>query len=264
MIIHYFSYSTSSLLIKKKTLQLNMDKLSAISNENKLNDIEQNVYDDFNNFIFSNDIKLIGKLLHRFEYFLKTKDLPGDIVEIGVFKGSGMSSFMKFIEVYSPNSNKKVIGFDIFDTSNAENILVKDGLTDKENMFVVYDRVNHSDLTLESVKNRILSTGISSDKFKLVQGDVEKTLPEFLDQNPGFRASMIYIDVDLDRPTYYALKHLWDRLLPGGVILFDEYEYHKFSESDGVEKFLKEFNIEYNVKTTNWVAPTAFMVKKTF
>ena len=43
-----------------------MDKLNAISNENKLNQIEQNVYDDFNNFIFSNDIKLIGKLLHRF------------------------------------------------------------------------------------------------------------------------------------------------------------------------------------------------------
>jgi hypothetical protein len=241
-----------------------MTKLNAISNENKLNEIDQTVYDDFNNFIFSNDIKLIGKLLHRFEYFLKTKDLPGDIVEVGVFKGSGISSFMKFIEVYCSNSNKKVIGFDIFDTCSAEDILVKDGLNDKENMFVVYDRVDHSELTYESVKSRLLKTNISSDKFKLIQGDVEKTLPEFLEQNPGFRASMIYIDVDLDRPTYYALKHLWDRLLPGGVILFDEYEYHKFSESDGVEKFLKEFNLEYNVKSTNWVAPTAFMLKKSF
>lgn len=241
-----------------------MNKLNAISNENKLNKINQTVYDDFNNFIFSNDIKLIGKLLHRFEYFLKTKDLPGDIVEIGVFKGSGISSFMKFIEVYCSNSNKKVIGFDIFDTRSAEDILVKDGLNDKENMFVVYDRVDHSELTYESVHSRLLKTNISSDKFKLIQGDVEKTLPEFLRENPGFRASMIYIDVDLDRPTYFALKHLWDRLLPGGVILFDEYEYHKFSESDGVEKFLKEFNLEYNVKSTNWIAPTAFMLKKSF
>jgi hypothetical protein len=47
-------------------------------------------------------------------------------------------------------------------------------------------------------------------------------------------------------------------------ILFDEYEYHKFSESNGVEKFLREFNIEYNLKSTNWVAPTAYMIKKTF
>ena len=239
-----------------------MTKLNAISNENKLNEIDQTVYDDFNNFIFSNDIKLIGKLLHRFEYFLKTKDLPGDIVEVGVFKGSGISSFMKFIEVYCSNSNKKVIGFDIFDTCSAEDILVKDGLNDKENMFVVYDRVDHSELTYESVKSRLLKTNISSDKFKLIQGDVEKTLPEFLEQNPGFRASMIYIDVDLDRPTYYALKHLWDRLLPGGVILFDEYEYHKFSESNGVDKFLKEKNLSYELKSTNWIAPTAYLIKK--
>jgi hypothetical protein len=241
-----------------------MEKLNAISNENKLNVIEQDVYDKFNNFIFSDDLKLTGKLLHRFEYFLKTKDLPGDIVEIGVFKGSGISSFMKFVEVYCPNSNKKVLGFDIFDTGDAQSVLNKDNSDDKENMFVVYDRVDHTDLTFESVNNRLLNTGISNDRFKLIKGDVEESMPKYLNENPGFRASLIYIDVDLDRPTYVALKNLWERLLPGGVILFDEYEYHKFSESNGVEKFLREFNIEYNLKSTNWVAPTAYMIKKTF
>lgn len=240
-----------------------MDKLREISNENKLNEIPQTTYDSFNNFIFSEDLKLTGKLLHRFEYFLKVKDLPGDIVEVGVFKGSGISSFMKFIEIYCPNSNKKVIGFDIFDTLDANNILDKDGITDKESMNIVYDRVSSNELTIESVMSRLNQTKINSDKFKLIKGDVEFTLPKFLEENQGFRASLIYIDVDLDRPTYHALKNLWSRLLPGGVILFDEYEYHKFSESNGVEKFLKELNIDYNLKTTNWVAPTAFMIKKT-
>ena len=114
-----------------------MDKLKSISNENKLNEIEQSVYDKFNNFIFSDDLKLTGKLLHRFEYFLKTKDLPGDIVEVGVFKGSGISTFNKFIQIYCPNSNKKVIGFDIFDTVEASNLLDKDGTFDKTNMFTL-------------------------------------------------------------------------------------------------------------------------------
>ena len=54
------------------------------------------------------------------------------------------------------------------------------------------------------------------------------------------------------------------KMFTGGVIIFDEYEYHKFSESVGVEKFLKERNIDYSLKSTNWVAPTAFMVKKGF
>jgi hypothetical protein len=241
-----------------------MDKLNEISNDNKLNIISQNTYDKFNDFIFSDDLKLTGKLLHRFEHFLKVKNLPGDIVEIGVFKGSGISTFMKFIEVYCPNSNKKVIGFDIFDTIEAKDILDKDGDTDKDNMIVVYDRVGSDDLTIESVTNRLKQTKISQDKFKLIKGDVQHSIPKFLDENRGFRISLLYIDVDLDRPTYHSLKHLWDRILPGGVILFDEYEYHKFSESVGVERFLKEMNLDYNLKSTNWVAPTAFMIKKCF
>jgi len=241
-----------------------MDKLKQISNENKLNEISQNTYDKFNNFIFSEDIKLTGKLLHRFEYFLKIKDLPGDIVEIGVFKGSGVASFMKFIEIYCPNSNKKVVGFDIFDTFEAKEILNKDGDLDKDNMTIVYDRVDSKDLTLEAVTNQIIKTKITTDKFKLIKGDVQDTIPKFLEENLGFRISLLYIDVDLDRPTYYSLKYLWDRILPGGYILFDEYEYHKFSESAGVERFLKEMGIEYNLKSTNWVAPTAFMLKKGF
>ena len=149
-----------------------MDKLSVISNENKLNDIEQNIYDKFNNFIFSDDLKLTGKLLHRFEHFLNVKDLPGDIVEVGVFKGSGMSSFMKFIEIYGPNSNKKVIGFDIFDTDDAESILENDGSTDKDSMKVVYNRVNHDDLTYESgVEYNLQSTNwIAPTAFMVKKG----------------------------------------------------------------------------------------------
>ena len=127
-----------------------MGKLSEISNENKLNEINQNTYDKFNEFIFSDDLKLTGKLLHRFEYFLKIKDLPGDIVEIGVFKGSGISSFMKFIEIYCPNSNKKVVGFDIFDTIEAKEILEKD-------IFTSYFILDKTDEILSTWRTKELS-----------------------------------------------------------------------------------------------------------
>ena len=235
---------------------------SILSNGNEKNLPSNDNYQNFNNFIFSNDIKIMGKLLHRFQHFLNIKDLPGDIVEVGVFKGSGISSFMKFIEIFCPNSNKKVIGFDIFDVVESENVLKSDKDIDRESMNIIYDRVNHDDLTLESVNNNLIKTGISNDKFILVKGDVEKSIPIFLEQNPGFRISYLYIDVDIDRPTYFTLKYLWDRILPGGVIIFDEFEYHKYSESNGVEKFLKEKGIDFTVKSTDWMAPTAFMYKK--
>lgn len=235
-----------------------------ITNKNLKNNPKEEVYKSFNEFIFSEDTKLLGKMLHRFEHFLNVKDLPGDIVEIGVFKGSGIASFSKFIEIYCPNSNKKILGFDIFGTLEADEILNKDSKLDKDSMNIVFNRVDSNELSLDSVMSRLSNTNISTDKYELIKGDVETSIPKFLEENPGFRISLLYIDVDLDRPTYYALKYLWDRILPGGVILFDEFEYHKFTESNGVEKFLKEKNIDFNLKSTNWIAPTAFLYKKTF
>jgi hypothetical protein len=249
-----------------KVLQLTQEEMSTlegICNNNAKNMPANDVYKSFNDFIFANDIKLVGKLLHRFQFFEKVKHLPGDIVEVGVFKGSGVATFSKFVEIYCPHSNKKIIGFDIFDDGAKESILEKDGAFDKENMMVVYSKVDSNELSLENVQHRLDSMGIDK-KYMLIRGDVEVTVPTFVAENPGFRASLIYIDVDLDRPTYASLKHLWDRLLPGGMIVFDEYEYHKFSESCGVEKFLKEKNLSYSVESTNWFAPTAFLKKESF
>jgi hypothetical protein len=233
-----------------------------IWNNNTKNEISDDIYKSFNSFIFSEDTKLIGKLLHRYKYFSQVMHLPGDIVEMGVFKGSGIASFCKFLDIFCPNSNKKVIGFDIFNNNN-DTILSKDGVVDKELMNIVYSRVNTSDLSLESVTKRL--DGMKLDKkYMLVEGDIQDSLPVFLKENPGFRVSMIYIDVDLGRATYNSLKYLWSRLLPGGMVIFDEYEYHKFTESDGVEQFLKEFNLSYELISTNWIAPTCYMIKKNF
>ena len=236
-------------------------ELSTIYNNNIKNQPSQTTYDSFNNFIFSNDTKVLGKLLHRYDFFCKTKDLPGDIVEIGVFKGSGIATFSKFLDIYCPNSNKKILGFDIFNPDNSDIILEKDNQIDKTHMNIVYNRVEKDDRTLQSVTERLDQMEMNK-KFILIEGDIEETLPTFLLQNPGFRISLLYIDVDIERPTYIALKYLWDRILPGGIILFDEYEYHKFSESCGVEKFLKEKNLKYNLKSTNWIAPTSFLIKE--
>jgi hypothetical protein len=232
-----------------------------IYNNNNKNIVSQSTYNHFNDFIFSNDIKILGKLLHRYDFFCKTKDLPGDIVEVGVFKGSGMATFSKFLDIYCPNSNKKIIGFDIFDPENSDKILKKYNTIDNENMNLVYSRVESNDRTLESVNNKLEKMCLDK-KYILVEGDVEDTIPDFLEKNPGFRISYLYIDVDIERPTYIALKYFWDRILPGGIIVFDEYEYHKFSESGGVDLFLKENKIKFNLKSTNFMAPTSYLVKE--
>lgn len=231
-----------------------------IVNNNSNNVVEQSVYDSFNNFILSSDVRVLGKLLFRFKFFEATKHLPGDIVELGVFKGTGVSTFLKFIEIFCTYSQKKIIGFDLFDSNN--NVI--DQYKNGETMKTVYARVNDNKLTYESVCDNIKNTKIDDSKYILVKGDVCVTSKKFVDENPGFRISLIYVDLDLDEPVYESLMNLWNRLLPGGYIVFDEYEYHKFDESNGVDRFMKEKNIEYNIISTDWLAPTSYMIKKNF
>jgi hypothetical protein len=184
-------------------------------------------------------------------------------VEIGVFKGSGVATFSKFIDIYCPNSNKKIVGFDFFNPSGSNKMLEKDGSHDKEHMNIVFSRTSDDERELVNVVRRLDDMNIDK-KYMLIEGDVEQTIPKFIQENPGFRISMLYIDVDIERPTYFALKYLWDRVLPGGIIVFDEFEYHKFSESCGVEKFLKERRLEFTLQTTDWIAPTSYIIKNSY
>ena len=64
---------------------------------------DQNIYDAFNDLIFSSDIKIIAKLLARAKFMQMVVNVPGDVVELGVFKGSGMASFLKLKDIYYPS-----------------------------------------------------------------------------------------------------------------------------------------------------------------
>lgn len=235
---------------------MNQILLEDICNNNSKNNPSDDVYKYFNEFIFSNDIKLIGKLIKRFEFFLKIKDMPGDIVELGVYKGSGVATFAKFLQLYCPNSIKRIIGFDLFDSNN--NIV--DKYKHGDTMKTVYNKVDEHFLTYENVIQNLKH--INNDFFEIIKGDICITTKQYSDQNPGLRISLLYIDVDLEEPTYHGLKHLWKHIIPGGIILFDEYQYHKFDECNGVDKFISEMGLSYDVVSTNWIAPDCFMVKK--
>jgi hypothetical protein len=75
-------------------------QLKDICNNNVKNMPSDDVYDIFNKFIFSNDTKLLGKMLYRYKFFSQVMDLHGDIIEIGVFKGSGIATFSKFVDIF--------------------------------------------------------------------------------------------------------------------------------------------------------------------
>ena len=71
------------------------------------------------------------------------------------------------------------------------------------------------------------------------------------------------MDIDLGEPTYKVLKSLWNKVVKNGVIVFDEYGFHKWDESDGVDKFLKEIEGSYKLVNTKICNPSLYIIKLT-
>lgn len=55
----------------------------------------QELFDSFNYFMMSSDKRVFNKLAARTLLCESVKDIPGDIVECGVFKGTGLYTFLK-------------------------------------------------------------------------------------------------------------------------------------------------------------------------
>ncbi len=219
----------------------------------------QHIYDAFNDFIFSSDTRVLGKLLARAFLFSQVKDVPGDIVECGVFKGSGVLSWLKLKKIFIPNSFKKVIGFDYFDTNSLLNSLSGN---DKVRMTELFGERNyeHDGAAAQFLEEKIALAGFNKTDYELVKGDISQTAPEFADQRPGFRISLLYLDLDIEKPTYDTLSAFWDRVAIGGVVAFDEYAVHQWSEAEGADRFFKDKNIQIKT-TTDYFCPIAYVVK---
>tara|TARA_A100001391_G_scaffold73126_2_gene46999 strand:- start:348 stop:1046 length:699 start_codon:yes stop_codon:yes gene_type:complete len=230
----------------------------------KLEDLEiisqtQNFYDNFNGFILSPDIKVFGKLLARTLLFNEVKNVPGDILEFGVFKGTGLLTFLKLKRYLCPNTVKKVVGFDFFETND---LLSNLSDQDKDAMTTLFkDRgFSHEESFKEYLNDSIKHFGFESHEFDLVKGDASKTVIEYLSSRPGLKISLLYLDMDLAKPTYDVLCETWDRVSKGGIVVFDEYAYQQWSESQGVDKFFEDKDVE--IRSLNYMAPTACVVKK--
>ena len=223
---------------------------------NSIKETEQTVYDSYNNLLFSADSRVFNKMMKKSELYLKVKDLAGDILEFGVFKGAGMALFLNLKMMYEPNSLMKVIGFDYFNSDKLTNSL--DGLN-KMMMSAVLNRAQSDELSLESVNLRL--SKFNEDTYKLIEGDAVSSSIQYNIENPGARIKLLYMDIDLGEPTYNILKELWNKVVRNGIIVFDEYAYHKWDESNGVDKFLKEIEGQYAFFDTKIGSPTAYIIK---
>ena len=79
-----------------------------------------------NNFYLTCDNDRISKLLIQYELFSMAKNIPGEIVECGVFKGVSLIRFASFVKIFEKKI-RKIYAFDAFgkfpSTGRKEDIL---------------------------------------------------------------------------------------------------------------------------------------------
>jgi hypothetical protein len=206
----------------------------------------------------------IKKFIAHWELFRQTIDVPGDIVELGVYRGLSLMTFANFLEIYNiGDRTKKVWGFDNF--HGFQNLTLEDGPE--------YDQTQKRkggfspERYLEELKEVI--SIFDQDRFipwkpriDLVIGNIEETVPRFVQENPGLRISLLHFDCDLYRPTKTGLERLFPLVVKGGVVIFDEYGVLEWSgESKAVDEYFAQTN--YKIKKFSWQgAPGGYLIKE--
>lgn len=201
-------------------------------------------FDLFRNFPVATPRYNIARFLAHYEIFKRIIDVPGVIIDLGVFRGASTFTWAKLCEIFCPTDIRKtVIGFDTF--SGFPKISVEDGPENpiqdvvpggyfgggsvETDLALAQEAMNH-DRHLRH-KNRI----------ELVKGDVCETIPRFAqEKGEGLRIALLNLDLDLYEPTRIALENFVPRMARGGVIVVDEYAVDTFGgETKAVDEYFE-------------------------
>lgn len=206
-----------------------------------------------NNFYLSCQTTRIGKLIAHYELYKMTLEVPGAIVECGVFKGASLIRFAMFRDLLSHGPSKRLIAFDAFgrfpETSYP---------ADQEYRRKFIREAGEEGIGRDQLMEILRRKGLD-EEVELVEGDVRETVPEYLKRHPGLRISLLNLDTDVYEPAVTVLEHLYPRLVRGGVLILDDYGNFP-GETAAAEEYFKGKNVE--IRKFPYCVSPCYVVKK--
>ena len=217
--------------------------------------MNKKIFDAYNSLIEGNDIERLKKIIVRYELYKLSEDVPGDILECGVFKGTGHIFWLKLLKIFDSNSLKKVIGFDTFGDFPKSTLKFEKKAAKNFQSEAKFDSKN----LFKNINDKIKNAGFDN-RSSLIKGDIIKTSKKYVKDNRGFRISLLHLDLDTYEGTKHALNNFFPHISPGGVIIFDEYGSRGWGESEAVDEFLSKKKLKLKkVKFSS--KPTAYLIK---
>jgi hypothetical protein len=171
-----------------------------------------------NGFYATADPSRFSKFISHLEFFKRTSDIRGEILEFGIFKGNSFFRWIKFRDLLEQTSSRKIIGFDVFGDFPEANF-EDDKL--KREAFVRETKGGKS-ISYEEITSLLQKQNLHKN-VEIIKGDILKTLDQYVNNNPHLKISLLHIDVDLYEPTKFILEKLYDRVTKGGIIILDDY-----------------------------------------
>ena len=165
----------------------------------------------------------MAKFLTKYEIFQRILHVNGSIIECGVLHGAGLLAWAKLSSILEPvNHTRRIIGFDTFEGFT--------GIAEEDLRTGTASELHEGGLTgspLEHVRRAIevydMNRAVAHiPKVELVKGDLCETASQYLQQHPHLVVSLLYLDVDLYKPTKAAIEAFVQRMPKGAIIAFDE------------------------------------------
>jgi len=159
--------------------------------------------------------------LRRAVGYVAERGLPGAIVECGVWRGGSMMvAAQTLLDLSKPDYD--LFLFDTFEGMPAPGAVDRDaaGVPAAELLARAAPEANiWARSALEETSAAIGGLGYPPGRVHLVAGRVEETIPGRAPE----RIALLRLDTDWYESTRHELVHLYPRLVPGGVIIIDDY-----------------------------------------
>ncbi len=186
--------------------------------------------------------------------YILNNNIEGVFVECGV--ESGNFEYIWINELQKHNTVRDIYLYDTFGglVKPSENdYTCKDAILYRMNKDQVYDtwksniiaeNVNGWCYTpLDQVQKRLNSTGYPQEKLHYIVGDVMETLKD--KTTIPEKIAILRLDTDWYESSKFELEQMYDNVVSGGVIIFDDY-YHWEGQRKATNEFFSSRNIDYD------------------
>jgi len=206
----------------------------------------------------------IERHLALYDLYKMTCELPGSIAEFGVFNGSTFFLLARLIEIFNGSQFEKnqssahhLYGFDTFEG------IVRTHKEDDSSVTATQRKIGgfaqRKDIFFKDFEFFKKNTTIS-ERLHIIQGDACLTFPKFVDENPGIRFRFVLMDFDIYEPTNVVLDSIMNHMIPGGIIVFDEYAFPEWpGETKAVDIFIKKYGLKLK-GVPHTFAPSAYTI----